>query len=67
MHAAISIDTRKASIAREAAKRGATIFNDVSALTHDADSLAAAAETGLSVILMHAKGEPQDHAARSPI
>ena len=59
MHAAISIDTRKASIAREAAKRGATIFNDVSALTHDADSLAAAAETGLSVILMHAKGEPK--------
>ena len=57
--AAISIDTRKASIAREAAKRGATIFNDVSALTHDPKSLAAAAETGLAVILMHAKGEPK--------
>lgn len=59
MHAAISIDTRKGSVAREAAKRGATIFNDVSALTYDPDSLTAAAETGLSVILMHAKGEPK--------
>jgi dihydropteroate synthase len=59
MHAAISIDTRKASVARAAAKRGATIFNDVSALSHDPDSLAAAAETGLAVILMHAKGEPK--------
>ncbi len=59
LKAAISIDTRKASVAREAAKRGASIFNDVSALTYDRDSLAAAAGTGLSVILMHAKGEPK--------
>jgi dihydropteroate synthase len=59
LHAAISIDTRKASVARAAAKAGAKIFNDVSALTHDRGSLAAAAETGLSVILMHAKGEPK--------
>ena len=59
LHAAISIDTRKAKVARAAAKTGATIFNDVSALTHDKGSLAAAAETGLSVILMHAKGEPK--------
>jgi dihydropteroate synthase len=59
LHAAISIDTRKASVARAAAKAGAKIFNDVSALTYDRESLAAAAETGLSVILMHAKGEPK--------
>jgi dihydropteroate synthase len=59
LHAAISIDTRKANVARAAAKAGATIFNDVSALTYDKDSLAAAAETGLSVVLMHAKGEPE--------
>ena len=59
LHAAVSIDTRKASVARAAAKAGAKIFNDVSALTYDRDSLAAAAETGLSVILMHAKGEPK--------
>lgn len=58
-HAAISVDTRKARVARAAAKTGAKIFNDVSALTYDKQSLAAAAETGLSVILMHAKGEPK--------
>ena len=59
LNAAISIDTRKGSVARAAARAGAKIFNDVSALTYDPDSLAAAAETGLSVILMHAKGEPK--------
>ncbi len=59
LHAAISIDTRKAEVARAAAKTGVKIFNDVSALTHDRDSLAVAAETGLSVVLMHAKGEPK--------
>ena len=59
LQAAISIDTRKACVARAAARAGAKIFNDVSALTYDPDSLAAAAETGLSVILMHAKGEPK--------
>ena len=59
LHAVISIDTRKARVARAAAKTGAKIFNDVSALAYDKGSLAAAAETGLSVILMHAKGEPK--------
>jgi dihydropteroate synthase len=59
VHAAISIETRKASIARAAAKAGAKIFNDVSALTYDPASLAAVAETGLAVVLMHAKGEPK--------
>jgi dihydropteroate synthase len=59
LNAEISIDTRTGSVARAAARAGAKIFNDVSALTYDPDSLAAAAETGLSVILMHAKGEPK--------
>ena len=57
--AVISVDTRKASVAREAAKKGAKNLNDVSALTHDPKSLRAAAETGLSVVLMHAQGEPK--------
>jgi dihydropteroate synthase len=59
INAAISIDTRKARVAREAAKAGATIFNDVSALTYDPDSLGVAAETEIAVVLMHAKGEPK--------
>jgi dihydropteroate synthase len=57
--AVISVDTRKASVARAAAKQGAKILNDVSALTHDPNSLREAAETGLSVVLMHAQGEPK--------
>ena len=59
LSAVISVDTRKASIAREAAGKGAKILNDVSALTYDPESLKAAAETGLSVVLMHAQGEPK--------
>lgn len=57
--AVISIDTRKASIAKAAAKAGAAIFNDVSALSYDPDSLKVAVETGMNVVLMHAKGEPK--------
>src|SRR5262249_54123591 len=34
LHATVSIDTRKANVARAAAKVGASIFNDVSALTY---------------------------------
>jgi dihydropteroate synthase len=59
VNAVISVDTRKASVARAAAKQGATILNDVSALSYDPQSLAAASETGMSVILMHAQGEPK--------
>ena len=57
--ALISIDTRKAEVMRRAAAAGADILNDVSALTHDAEALPVAAETGLPVILMHAQGDPR--------
>ena len=57
--APISIDTRNAAVARAAFAAGATLFNDVSALTHDPDSLAAAAEGGWPVCLMHARGDPR--------
>jgi dihydropteroate synthase len=59
LKAVISIDTRKASVARAAARDGAKILNDVSALTYDPASLAVAAEEGLSLVLMHAQGEPK--------
>jgi dihydropteroate synthase len=59
LNAVISVDTRKAEVTRAAAKAGAAILNDVSAFTYDPQSLAVAAETGLSVILMHAQGEPK--------
>jgi len=53
----VSIDTRNAAVMRAALARGARIVNDVSALTHDPDSLARAAEAQVPVILMHMKGE----------
>jgi dihydropteroate synthase len=59
LKAVISVDTRKAEVARAAAKAGAAILNDVSAFTYDPQSVAVAAETRLSVILMHAQGEPK--------
>jgi dihydropteroate synthase len=55
----VSIDTRKADVMLRAADAGARIINDVSALTYDPGSLAAAAKTGLPVILMHAQGDPR--------
>jgi dihydropteroate synthase len=55
----VSIDTRKASVMRNAAEEGASIINDVSALRHDLESLTAVQETGLPVILMHALGDPR--------
>jgi dihydropteroate synthase len=57
--AVISIDTRKAPVARAAAKAGAKILNDVSALTYDPACLDVAVEAGLDVVLMHAQGEPK--------
>jgi len=55
----ISIDTMKPGVARAAAGAGATMWNDVTALMHDPDSLATAAELGCSVVLMHMKGAPK--------
>ncbi len=57
--AVISADTRKAAVMRHAAKAGAHVLNDVSALTFDPDSIGAVVETELPVILMHAKGDPK--------
>jgi dihydropteroate synthase len=54
----LSIDTRRSAVARAAVCAGATMWNDVSALAGDPDSLACAAELGCDVILMHMRGEP---------
>lgn len=57
--AKLSIDTRKSAVMREAARRGAGIVNDVSAFTHDNQSLETAARSGCAVIAMHAQGDPK--------
>ena len=56
---AISIDTMKPAVARAAVAAGATMWNDVTALSHAPDSAAVAAELGCDVVLMHMKGEPR--------
>lgn len=55
----ISIDTRKAQVMREALAAGATMINDVSALTYDTESLEVVAAKNVPVCLMHMKGSPQ--------
>jgi len=55
----ISIDTMKPAVARAAMAAGATVWNDVTALRWSDESLAAAAELGCEVVLMHMLGEPR--------
>jgi dihydropteroate synthase len=55
---AISIDTRKASVAEEAIRAGADIVNDVSGMRYSAGMPAVVARSGVPVILMHMRGEP---------
>lgn len=55
----ISIDTRKAAVARAALAAGAELINDVSAFAFDPAMRDVAAETGSPVCLMHAQGLPE--------
>lgn len=57
--AILSVDTRNAETMRAAVAAGASMVNDVSALTHDPKSLSVVAELGISVCLMHMQGDPQ--------
>ena len=56
----ISIDTTKASVAREAVSVGATIINDISALRMDPQMATTTAQCHAPLILMHMKGTPKD-------
>jgi dihydropteroate synthase len=58
-HGPISIDTMKPEVARAAMAAGASIWNDVTALTFTPDSPAVAADLGCEVVLMHMLGEPR--------
>ncbi|MFN4154684.1 MAG: dihydropteroate synthase [Paracoccaceae bacterium] len=55
---AVSIDTRKAAVAKAALKAGAGIVNDVTALQFDPDMAALVAKAGVPVILMHSIASP---------
>ncbi|MBT4219622.1 MAG: dihydropteroate synthase [Rhodospirillaceae bacterium] len=54
----VSVDTRHAAVMTAALSAGASIVNDVTALTGDADSMGVVAEKDVPVILMHMQGEP---------
>ena len=56
----ISIDTKKAQVARMAVKIGAEIVNDISALNSDKDMAKAVREMRAAVILMHMWGNPRN-------
>ena len=53
----ISIDTRHASVARQALKAGADMVNDVSGL-RDPEMVEVVLEAGCAVCVMHMQGEP---------
>lgn len=56
----MSIDTRRASVMQAALEAGASIINDISALTEDSDSLEIAAMCDAPIVLMHMQGTPEN-------
>jgi len=54
----ISVDTRKAEVARAALDAGAAVINDVSGLRFDTGLTALARDAQAGVILMHMRGTP---------
>jgi dihydropteroate synthase len=54
----ISVDTRKAAVARAAVAAGAGLINDVSGFTYDAALAPFAAQAALPVCVMHSLGDP---------
>lgn len=55
----VSIDTRKAAVARAAVAAGAGMVNDVSGLDFDPAMAAEVARSGAAICLMHAQGLPE--------
>lgn len=61
----VSVDTRRAAVARAALDAGAEIVNDVSGLAFDPAMAGLVAERGAGVIIMHLRGTPADMDARA--
>jgi dihydropteroate synthase len=56
----LSVDTYKATVAREALAAGASIVNDISGLRFSPDMAKTAADYGAAVVIMHIQGTPRD-------
>ncbi|MSR22297.1 MAG: dihydropteroate synthase [Gemmatimonadetes bacterium] len=61
----LSVDTRKALVARAALASGAAIVNDVSALAFDPEMAGMVRETGAGLVLMHMRGTPEEMVGRA--
>ena len=55
----VSVDSFRAETLRAAIDAGASIVNDVTALTGDVEAMSTVAETDASVVLMHMRGSPK--------
>lgn len=55
----VSVDTRKAAVARAALKAGAVMVNDVSGFDFDPELPQTVADASVPVCLMHAQGKPE--------
>lgn len=55
----ISVDTTRAAVAVAAVAAGASIINDISAGTFDAEMLPVVAKLKVPIVLMHVRGTPQ--------
>ena len=55
----ISVDTTKSEIARRAVQSGASIINDISGATADAEMLRVLAHENCGLVLMHRRGDSQ--------
>lgn len=55
----ISIDTFRASVAKEAIELGASLINDISAGNLDAEMMMTVGELGVPYIMMHMQGTPK--------
>lgn len=56
----ISVDTYKATVARQALDRGAAIVNDISGLAYEPALADAVAASGAGLVLMHNRGTSRD-------
>lgn len=61
--AVVSLDTRRASVARAGLGAGARIVNDVSALRDDAAMFPLVVQSRAAIVLMHRRGRPEERYA----
>jgi dihydropteroate synthase len=61
----ISVDTVKSEVAQAALARGASLINDISALSSDPAMAEVCARSNAGVVLMHLRGTPRDMQTRT--